>query len=133
MKRKSPASSDICFCMGIATILLDEERRFQTFETLSRLVRPNAFLILISLSNQWPFGLFFKGKALHCLDDRDLAELKRLGFAVERIFYWSSSPKSLWRLPGGRWLGRCLEAVNSRLGIGARKVVICRRGYGSSD
>ncbi len=118
---------EICFCMAVATIVLDEQRRFQTFETLARLVRPGSFLILITGSNQWPFAWFSNGSVLHSLDGRDLEKLRQLGLAVEHVFYWGSSPKCLWRSRALRLLGQAIEAVSSPLGIGARKVVICRR------
>lgn len=46
---------DVCFCMAISTILLDEERRFRTFETLARLGREGSFLVIVFPSNQRPF------------------------------------------------------------------------------
>jgi len=118
---------DICFCMAIGTILHDEGPRFQTFETLARLVRAGSFLVLITCSNQLPFRTRSNGVFLHCLDDRDTGKLKDLGFEIQRVFYWSSSPRFLWRSSKLRWLGRLVEEIGFRLGIGARKIVICQR------
>lgn len=118
---------DICFCMAVATILLDEELRFQTFRTLARLVRPGSFLVLITGSNQKLFFGFAHHALLHSLDQRDLRKLVELGFAVERVFYWGCTPRWLWRWPLLRPLARCVEALGSGLDLGARKVVICRR------
>ena len=126
---------DICFCMAIGTILHDEGPRFQTFETLAGLVRAGSFLVLITCSNQLPFRTRSNGVFLHCLDERDTVKLKELGFKIRKVFYWSSSPKFLWRSPGSRWLGRFVEEIGFRLRIGARKVVICQRsdkGEGNS-
>jgi SAM-dependent methyltransferase len=118
---------DICFCMAIGTILHDEGPRFQTFETLAGLVRAGSFLVLITCSNQWPFRTRSNGVFLHCLDERDAGKLKGLGLEIQKVFYWSSSPRFLWRSPGLRWLGRLVEEIGFRLGIGARKVMICQR------
>jgi SAM-dependent methyltransferase len=117
---------DICFCMAIATILGEEKSRFKTFETLSRLVRPDGFLVLITSTNQ---RLFLLGARafMHPIDEKDLKRLAELGFEIERAFCWGSSPKFLWSSPGTRVLATVLEAAGTRLGVGARKVVICRR------
>jgi SAM-dependent methyltransferase len=124
---------DICFCMGLATLVLDEQRRFQTFEALAKLVRPGSYVILITGSNQWPFVRFSNGVTLHSIDGRDLEKLEQLGLPVERAFYWGSSPRCLWHSRALRLLGRGIEAVSSRLGIGARKVVICHRAPNSRN
>jgi hypothetical protein len=124
---------DICFCMAIGTILHDEERRFQTFQTLAGLVRAGSFLVLITCSNQWPFRTPSNGVFLHAIDDRDISKLKDLGFELQRVFYWSNTPKFLWRSPILRPFGRVVEEVGFRLGIGARKVVICRRNASAAS
>lgn len=120
---------DICFCMAIATILLDEGRRFQTFHTLARLVRPGGYLVLETPSNQWLFTWASRQHtpSLHSLAQRDLQQLEALGFAVQSVFYWGSTPKRLWRRAATRGLAVALEHLASRLAIGARKVVICQR------
>jgi SAM-dependent methyltransferase len=118
---------DICFCMGLATLVLDEERRFQTFATLARLVRPGSYLVLITPSHQWPFRALSGPVPLHSISRRDMEKLKEVGFEEARVFCWGSSLRFLWRSAAGRLVGRAIEAVSFRLGIGARKVVICRR------
>jgi len=118
---------DICFCMAIGTILHEEGQRFRTFETLARLVRAGSYLVLVTPSNQRLFGTRSNGVVLHSIDDRDIRKLEELGLEIERVFYWSSSPKFLWRSPGFKAFGRLVEEIGFRLGAGARKVVICRR------
>jgi len=118
---------DICFCMAIGTILHGEAERFQTFETLARLVRAGSFLVLITCSNQLPFRSRSNGVFLHSFDDRDNGKLKDLGFEIRKEFYWGSSPKFLWQSPSIRWLGILVEEIGFRLGIGARKILICQR------
>jgi SAM-dependent methyltransferase len=118
---------DICFCMAIGTILHDEERRFQTFETLVRLVGAGGFLVLVTGSNQWPFYVVAHKEPLHSVDERDIEKLRSLGLEIARVFRWGTSPKFLWRAPVFRLFGRLVEALCFRLGIGARKVVVCRR------
>src|SRR5581483_2868680 len=94
---------DICFCMAIATIQVDEKARFQTFETLARLVRVGSFLVLVSPSNQRIFDLRSRRASLHALDRRDFGKLEQLGLGIERVFHWSTSPRSMWRSPASRW------------------------------
>lgn len=118
---------DICFCMAIATIQVDEASRFQTFETLARLVRPGCFLVIVSPSNQRLFDLRSRRAELHALNERDLHKLEDLGFEVQRLFYWSTSPRRLWHSPVARTMAKVIESISSNLGIGARKVLICRR------
>jgi SAM-dependent methyltransferase len=118
---------DICFCMAISTILHDEGQRYQTFDTLAKLVRGGSFLVLITGSNQWLFGGRSDKVVLHSINDRDLVKLRELGFAIEKVLYWSNSPKFLWLSPALRGLGRMFEGIGSCLGFGARKVVICRK------
>jgi hypothetical protein len=119
---------DVCFCMAISTILHDEEQRFRTFEALAGLVRAGSFLVLVTGSNQWAFNPLSRRVPRHSIDNRDIGKLNDLGFSLERVFYWSCSPRFLWRAPPLRWMGALVEAIGSALGIGARKVVICRRG-----
>lgn len=121
---------DICFCMAIGTILHGEEQRFQTFETLAKLVRAGSFLVLVTGSNQRLVGVLRDRVMLHSIDGRDVEKLKDLGFTIEKVFYWSCSPKFLWRSLALRWFGRFVEETGFCLGIGARKVVICRRQRG---
>lgn len=118
---------DVCFCMAIATIQVDEQARFQTFKTLADLVRVGSFLVLVSPSNQRAFDIRSRRASLHALDKRDFEKLEELGLHVERVFHWSSSPRSMWRSPASRWFANLIEKVGASLGIGARKVVICRR------
>jgi hypothetical protein len=122
---------DICFCMAIGTILHDEERRFQTFETLARLTGTGGFLVLITGSNQWPFYVVSHKGLLHSVDERDIEKLRSLGLEVVRVFCWGGSPKFLWRAPVFKLVGGLVEEICFRLGIGARKVLICRRKGGN--
>ena len=118
---------DICFCMAIGTILHDEPPRFRTFEALTKLLREGSFLVLISHSKQCFFGTRSQRNAMHALDGRDIAKLEELGLRVRRVFYWSNSPKVLWRSPVLLALARGVEWIGSHLGIGARKVLICQK------
>ena len=121
---------DICFCMAIGTILHEEAPRFRTFEVLAKLLREGSFLVLITHSKQWLFAKGSRRNAMHALDERDIAKLQDLGLNIRRVFYWSNSPKFLWRSPGLRVLARCAEYIGSHLGIGARKVLICQQNDG---
>ena len=118
---------DICFCMAIGTILHDEELRFQTFRTLAQLVGSGSYLVLVTGSNQRLIALWRDRVVLHSLNARDLQKLRDFGFKVEKVFYWSSTPKFLWRSPVRRTIARLAETICTRLGIGARKVAICRK------
>jgi SAM-dependent methyltransferase len=118
---------DICFCMAIGTILHDEERRFQTFETLGRLVSAGGVLVLVTGSNQWPFYVVAHKEPLHSVNERDIEKLRSLGLEIATVFRWGTSPKFLWRAPVFKLFGRLVEALSFHLGIGARKVVVCRR------
>ena len=118
---------DICFCMAISTILHDEEQRFETFRTLAGLVRKGAYLVLVTGSNQRLISLYRDRVALHSTNERDLEKLQDLGFNIERVFYWSSTPKFLWRSSALRTIGKMGEVLCSHIGIGARKVAICRK------
>src|ERR1051326_5632791 len=39
---------DICFCMAITTILLDEDQRFRTFARLASILHPGSCLVLVT-------------------------------------------------------------------------------------
>ncbi len=123
---------DICFCMAIGTILHDQGPRFQTFETLARLTRPESSLVLITPTNQRLFRNRSRSTNLHRTDEEDVRKLRELGFELARSFCWSCSPKFLWSFAVLRGLGKLLETVGYRLGIGARNVMIFHRGNGSS-
>ena len=121
---------DICFCMSIGTILGDEGPRFRTFEALNRLMHAGSFLVLITPSNRLLLGRHRQATRMHSIDEQDIAKLRDLGLEAKRLFYWSNTPNRFWRLPAARVFARGIEAVGYHLGVGARKILICRRTAG---
>jgi SAM-dependent methyltransferase len=121
-------SFDIVFCMAIATILGEQPQRFQTYTTLARLVRARGSLIFVGPSSLYPKAS--NGERLHVFDENDLAKLKELDLEVVKVFRWGITPKIMWRVRVLKSIARAIEAIGCCLGIGAREVIVCRKGYG---